>query len=188
MIQNNNDQQLIQQVLHGNKQAFDVLVKKYQQRLISQIAFYVNDTTEAKDIIQDSLLKAYTSLPYFRGESTFYTWLNRITLNTAKTHLQINNTKHMRQVSIHDCADIQHLLIDPDSPEKLLVCSEIENAISTAIAKLPEDLKTAILMREIAGSSYEEIANTMQCPIGTVRSRIFRARELIDKEIHSLVR
>ncbi|HEY5623688.1 MAG TPA: RNA polymerase sigma factor RpoE [Gammaproteobacteria bacterium] len=184
------DLALIKRVQQGDRSAFDLLVIKYQHKIIKLIMRYVRDPSEALDVAQEAFLKAYRAAPSFRGDSAFYTWLYRIAINTAKNHL----VAAARRPAYYDL-DLQDpeqyevfaKLKDLDTPEGLTLSEEIRQTVNKAINDLPEDLRTAILLREIEGMSYEEIAQTMECPVGTVRSRIFRARESIDKRISSLL-
>ncbi len=184
------DQQLVERVQRGDKRAFDLLVLKYQHRILSLVTRFVRDTHEAQDVAQEAFIKAYRALPNFRGESAFYTWLYRIAINTAKNHLASRN-RRPREVdaSIEDAEyfEGEHALKDIDTPESLLLRDEIEAAVNQSIRQLPEDLRTALTLREFDGLSYEDIAEVMQCPVGTVRSRIFRAREAVDKALQPLL-
>lgn len=187
---NNIDQALVERVQSGDKKAFDILVQKYQFKLTKLIARYVHDPSEVMDIAQEAFLKAYRALPSFRGESAFYTWLYRIGVNTAKNHL-ISQGRKPPNVDI-DAEEAGYLeggsdLKDFATPERLLIRDEIEATVQDAIERLPEDLRTAITLRELDGLSYEEIAERMNCPVGTVRSRIFRAREAINSKLKPLL-
>ncbi|MBL4583381.1 MAG: RNA polymerase sigma factor RpoE [Pseudomonadales bacterium] len=179
------DQQLVERVQKGDKQAFDMLVIKYQSRVMSLVLRLVRDHHEAQDIVQEAFIKAYRALPRFRGDSAFYTWLYRIAVNTAKNYLVSKGRRPAIEGVELDEAEVVGIpkLQDIDSPERQLLRDELEQVIYGAINSLPSDLKTAITLREFEGLSYEEIANIMDCPVGTVRSRIFRAREAIDKQI-----
>ena len=191
MVETGTDRQLVKRVQEGDKQAFDLLVLKYQHRIVKLISRYVRDPSDALDVAQDAFLKAYRALPNFRGESAFYTWLYRIAINTAKNYLvtqsrrpqeaEINNTEEGEQF------DLESTLREYETPENLLLTDEIQRTIAEAMEDLPDDLRTAINLREIEGLSYEEIAEVMACPIGTVRSRIFRAREAIDDRLKPLL-
>ncbi len=184
------DQLLVQRVQQGEKAAFDVLVRKYQHKIVKLVARYVHDMTEAEDVTQEAFLKAYRALPAFRGESAFYTWIYRIAINTAKNHLVAARRRPLDydlDLQNSEQYDLHAKLKETDSPEGLALTEEVRKAVDQAIAQLPEDLRTAIVLREIEGMSYEEIAQTMECPVGTVRSRIFRAREAIDKRIKPLM-
>jgi RNA polymerase sigma-70 factor (ECF subfamily) len=184
------DKQLVERVQRGDKRAFDVLVLKYQNRIANLVGRYVRDSDEAFDVAQDTFLKAYRALPNFRGESAFYTWLYRIATNTAKNYLA---TKKRRPPSddldseVAEQLDIGGRLKDMDTPEHLLREREIAITIQNAVQALPAELAAAITLREIDGLSYEEIAEAMDCPIGTVRSRIFRARDAIDQSLKPLL-
>jgi RNA polymerase sigma-70 factor (ECF subfamily) len=167
-----------------------MLVLKYQHKLTKLVSRYVRDPSEVMDVVQDSFLKAYRALPGFRGESAFYTWIYRIAINTAKNHL-VAQGRRPPDGDI-DSADAEQIegeseLKDNATPERLLMRDEIERTVMDAIEQLPEDLRTAIMLRELEGLSYEEIAQSMECPIGTVRSRIFRAREAINKKLQPLL-
>ncbi len=190
MGEKNVDQQLVERVQRGDKKAFDLLVIKYQNRLIKLISRYVYDPEEVLDVAQEAFIKAYRALPGFRGESAFYTWLYRIAANTAKNHL-VSRGRRPPGMDI-DIADAEHLLGESDlkeytTPEGLMRKDEIQEAVVKAMDKLPEDLRTAIMLRELDGLSYDEIAEKMQCPVGTIRSRIFRAREAIQTALAPLV-
>lgn len=184
------DQELVERVQAGDKRAFDVLVGKYQHKIVSLVTRYVSDHAEALDIAQEAFIKAYRAIGRFRGDSAFYTWLYRIAINTAKNHLVAQSRRPPS--SDIDAVDAEQFQVDSrlkeqDSPEHDLLRAEIESTIHAAIADLPEDLRVAITLREFDGMSYEEIAKTMECPIGTVRSRIFRAREAIDTRLRPLL-
>lgn len=184
------DQILVERVQKGDKKAFDVLVGKYQHKIISLISRYVSDHSEAMDVAQEAFIKAYRALNRFRGDSAFYTWLYRIAINTAKNHLVAQGRRPpASDVDAQDAEQYQvdTRLKDRGSPEHELMREEIEQTIHQAISDLPEDLRVAITLREMEGMSYEEIATTMDCPIGTVRSRIFRAREAIDVRLRPLI-
>lgn len=180
------DWQLVERVQHGDKTAFDLLVLKYQGKVASLISRYVNDHHEVLDVTQESFIKAYRALSSFRGESAFYTWLYRISINTAKNYL-VAKGRRPPGVDV-DVQDAEHFvgqngLKDIQSPERNLYRSELELALNKAITQLPEDLRVALTLREFDGLSYDEIAEVMNCPVGTVRSRIFRAREAVDSKI-----
>lgn len=184
------DKQLVERVQHGDKRAFDLLVLKYQQRIINLVSRFVYSPSDAQDIAQEAFIKAYRALPNFRGESAFYTWMYRIAVNTAKNHLAVKSRRPLESAQdIDDVEQIEgdHTLRDEETPEHLLLRDEIQGTILKSIEALPEDLKAAITLREVEGLSYEDIASAMDCPIGTVRSRIFRAREAIDKELKPLL-
>lgn len=186
------DQELVARVQQGDKRAFDLLVQKYQHKIVKLISRYVRDPDESLDVAQETFIKAYRALANFRGESAFYTWLYRIAINTAKNHL-VALGRRPPDTDI-DAADAVQLdmessvsLRESDTPEHMAIKDEIERTIFRAIEDLPEDLRTAITLRELEGLSYEEIAEAMNCPIGTVRSRIFRAREAIDMKLKPLL-
>lgn len=186
----NVDYELIQQVREGDKQAFDVLVQKYQFKILKLVNRYVNDPSEAMDVAQESFMKAYRALDKFRGESAFYTWLYRIAINTAKNHVVLQSRRIIEaDVEVVDMeqALTKANLKEYSAPEKILLDVEIETAVNEVIQHLPKELRTAITLREIDGMSYEEIAAVMSCPVGTVRSRIFRAREAIERRIRPLL-
>ncbi|MBU6421155.1 MAG: RNA polymerase sigma factor RpoE [Gammaproteobacteria bacterium] len=184
------DQMLVARVQRGDKTAFDVLVRKYQHKIVKLVTRYVHDSSEALDVAQEAFIKAYRALPGFRGDSAFYTWLYRIAINTAKNYLVAENRRpvdHGVDLQDPEQYEMQARLRDMDTPERLLLTEEIQHTVEKAIQELPEDLRTAIVLREIDGMSYEEIAHAMACPVGTVRSRIFRAREAIDGKLKSLL-
>ncbi|GAA4897257.1 RNA polymerase sigma factor RpoE [Ferrimonas pelagia] len=184
------DQQLVERVQQGDKQAFNLLVVKYQHKVANLIGRYVKNPGDVADVAQEAFIKAYRSLPNFRGDSAFYTWLYRIAVNTAKNHLVSQgrrppaNDVDAEEAEFYDGADA---LRDVASPERQVLSDEIKQAVFSTIESLPEELKVAITLRELEGMSYEEIASVMDCPVGTVRSRIFRAREAIDKKIQPLM-
>ena len=180
------DQLLVKRVQRGDKAAFDVLVLKYQHKIISLVSRFVRDISEAHDVAQEAFIKAYRALPNFRGESAFYTWLYRIAINTAKNSLVYADRRPPAadiDASEAEQYDGAAALKETDTPERLLLREEMEQTIKQAISELPDDLRSAITLREFDGLSYEEIAITMDCPVGTVRSRIFRAREAISSKI-----
>ena len=190
MTQDDNDQQLVRRVQKGDKSAFDLLVLKYQHRVLKLVGRFVSDAAEAQDVAQEAFLKAYRALPSFRGESAFYTWLYRIAINTAKNALVSNRRRPVDfDLDLQDPEqyDRHAKLKEVDTPEGVLLTEEIRQVVERAMEQLPEDLRTAIVLREIEGLSYEEIAEAMDCPVGTVRSRIFRAREAIDKRLQPLL-
>jgi RNA polymerase sigma-70 factor, ECF subfamily len=181
------DQQLVERVQRGDKAAFDLLVSKYQRKIFRLLSRLIRDQAEIEDIAQEAFIKAYRALPNFRGDSAFYTWLYRIAINTAKNHLvsQGRRAPTTTEADIEEAEtfdDGDHLR-DLNTPESMLLTKQVGEAVNRAIDELPEDLRTAIVLREIEGLSYEEIAESMNCPIGTVRSRIFRAREAIAQEL-----
>jgi RNA polymerase sigma-70 factor, ECF subfamily len=179
------DLSLVRRVQKGDKSAFDALVLKYQHKVLKLVQRYVRDPAEAEDVTQDAFIKAYRALPGFRGDSAFYTWLYRIAINTAKNALVSSRRRPMTYDldGEGNGPDLSQRLRDPDTPERLLLTDEIRATVNRAIDSLPEDLRTAIVLRELEGLSYEDIARTMDCPVGTVRSRIFRAREAIDRHL-----
>ena len=184
------DQQLVERVQAGDKKAFDLLVQKYQFKLVKMISRYVTDPSEAQDVAQETFIKAYRALPNFRGESSFYTWIYRIGANTAKNYLVAQGRRPPgSDVDAQDAEQyaVDSLLRETDTPEGLAQREEIERTVFEAIEALPDDLRTAITLRELDGLSYEEIAQAMECPVGTVRSRIFRAREAIDNRLRPLL-
>lgn len=184
------DQQLVERAQKGDTRAFDLLVKKYQHKILGLIGRYVYDHSEVQDVAQEAFIKAYRALGKFRAESAFYTWMYRIAINTAKNHLVSRGRRPPgSDLDIVDAEILDHSgrLADIETPEAALARDQLEAAIFEAIENLPEDLRTAITLREFDGLSYEDIANIMQCPVGTVRSRIFRAREAVDQYIQPLV-
>jgi len=184
------DRELVRRVQSGDKSAFDVLVRKYQQRVANLISRYIRDSSEVQDVSQEAFIKAYRALPNFRGDSAFYTWMYRIAINTAKNYLVSQGRRiPLSNVDVQEAEQFEGAvsLKDNETPEKLMLRDEIEKNIFSSIDQLPEDLKLAITLREIEGLSYDEIAQTMDCPVGTVRSRIFRAREAIDKKLKPLL-
>ena len=184
------DQALVEQVQRCDKQAFDVLVLKYQNKIIQLVNRYVHDSDEARDVAQEAFIKAYRAIGRFRGDSAFYTWLYRIAINTAKNYLVASGRRPPRSdIDAQDAEQYEGAtgLKEYATPERLLQKDEIQYAIAEAIDALPDDLRTAITLRELEGLSYEEIAQTMDCPIGTVRSRIFRARDAIDTRLKPLL-
>ncbi|QQZ30179.1 RNA polymerase sigma factor RpoE [Thiothrix subterranea] len=190
MGMNLTDLELVQRVQSGDKRSFDVLVLKYQHKVISLVLRYVHDHDTAQDVAQEAFIKAYKGLKNFRGESAFYTWLYRIAINSAKNYLVSQNRRLPdNDIDAHEAEQFEgdSALKEYATPERELLTAEIQATVSQAIDDLPEDLRTAIMLRELEGMSYEEIAETMDCPIGTVRSRIFRARESIDKVLRPLL-
>jgi len=184
------DQVLVERVQRGDKKAFDLLVLKYQQRIMKVLSRYVRDTHEVEDLAQEAFIKAYRALPNFRGDSAFYTWLYRIAINTAKNFIVAQGRRPPG--SDIDATEAEgyegaSALKEYASPERETMKEEVKETIFRTIDSLPEDLKTAITLRELEGMSYEEIAEAMECPIGTVRSRIFRAREAIDNQLKPLL-
>ena len=190
MSEKPSDEALVRRVQQGEKAAYDVLVLKYQHKIINLVGRYVHDHAAAMDVAQEAFIKAYRGLASFRGESAFYTWLYRIAINTAKNHLVAQGRR--RPENEVDAQDAEQMggdsaLKDSATPEAELLSEEIQAAVQRSIERLPEDLRMAITLRELEGLSYEEIAQTMGCPIGTVRSRIFRAREAIDRTLRPLL-
>jgi len=184
------DQELVLRAQGGDKHAFDLLVLKYQQKVASLIGRYIRDPAEIMDVSQDAFIKAYRALAGFRGESAFYTWLYRIAVNTVKNHLVAQGRRPPGDDMDAELAaqtDLGGRLRENGTPERHLLTDEIARTVQQALDALPEDLRTAIVLREFEGLSYEEIAQAMECPIGTVRSRIFRAREAIDKRLRPLL-
>jgi len=185
------DQQLVERAQRGDKRAFELLVAKYQRKLGRLLSRMVRDPSEVEDVTQEAFIKAYRALPSFRGESAFYTWLYRIAINTAKNYL-VALGRRAPTTTEFDHEDAENFeeadaLRDAATPESELHGKQIATAVNRAVEALPEDLRTAITLREIEGLSYEEIASVMNCPIGTVRSRIFRAREAIAAELRPLL-
>lgn len=183
------DQQLVERVQRGDKRAYDLLMLKYQHKIVSLVGRYLKDQDEVLDVCQEAFLKAYRALPRFRGDSAFYTWLYRIAINTAKNHL-VSKARRPPDTDVDiDSAEVQDnhsSLKDTENPENNLAKLQLEATVMKAIGDLPEELKVAVTLREFEGLSYEDIAEVMQCPVGTVRSRIFRAREAIEKRIDAL--
>jgi RNA polymerase sigma-70 factor (ECF subfamily) len=184
------DQELVVRAQKGDKRAFDLLVLKYQQKVANLISRYIRDPSEVLDVSQDAFLKAYRALPAFRGESAFYTWLYRIAVNTVKNHLVAQGRRPPGddvEAEVAEQMDMGVRLREIGTPERQLLSDEIAQTVQRALDDLPDDLRTAIVLREFEGMSYEEIATAMECPIGTVRSRIFRARDAIDKRLRPLL-
>ena len=180
------DQRLVLRVQHGDKRAFDVLVLKYQQRIASVVSRYLRDQDEVADVTQEAFIKAYRALANFRGDAQFYTWLFRIAINTAKNHLVAKSRRPPntdKDISDGEFSENSVVLETEDQPETLLARDQLQTVILAAVEDLQEDLRTALMLREFDGLSYEEIAEIMACPVGTVRSRIFRARETIEKKM-----
>ncbi|MFZ5503009.1 MAG: RNA polymerase sigma factor RpoE [Pseudomonadota bacterium] len=185
------DQQLVERVQRGDKQAFNLLVSKYQRRLGRLISRFVRDPAEAEDVTQDAFIKAYRALPSFRGDSAFYTWLYRIGINTAKNYL-LSLKRRPPSSTPFDAEEAEAfedagLLREVSTPENELMSKQVVDAVHATLQQLPEDLRSALTLREIDGLSYEEIAVVMDCPIGTVRSRIFRAREAVAENLRPLL-
>ena len=191
MAEHGTDRALVTRAQAGDRAAFDVLVLRYQHKLIKLISRYIRDHAEVHDVAQESFLKAYRALPSFRGDSAFYTWLYRVAINTAKNHLAAQSRRPPEaDVDPADAEQFDGLseLKETATPERLLMREEIEQTVVAALEALPEDLRVAITLREFEGLTYEEIAQTMDCPIGTVRSRIFRAREAIKQRLEPLLK
>ncbi len=185
------DLELVERVQRGDKKAFDILVLKYQHKVVKLISRYLHEPNEILDVAQEALIKAYRGLPNFRGESAFYTWLYRIVINTVKNYVVAQGRRPL-ETETTSLSEGEPLLDEPNlkenaTPEHLLLRDEIERTVFEVIEELPEDLRTAITLRELEGLSYEEIAEAMSCPIGTVRSRIFRAREAINTRLKPLL-
>lgn len=190
MVENIVDIEIITKVQKGNIQAFDSLVLKYQYKVFRIIARYISDPGEILDITQETFIKAFKSIAHFRGDSSFYTWLYRIAVNTAKNQL-MSQEKHLQNLN-YEITDMEqyasrHNIKECSTPEKLLICDEMEHMLYHIIEELPQELKTTIMLREIEGLTYDEIAMVVNCPVGTVRSRIFRAREIIEKKVQTLL-
>jgi RNA polymerase sigma-70 factor (ECF subfamily) len=184
------DQALVERAQAGDRRAFDLLVLKYQQRIAALISRYLRDSAEVLDVTQEAFLKAYRALPGFRGESAFYTWIYRIAINTVKNYMVAQSRRPPGddvEAEVAEQMDMGAALRDCATPEREALTDEIANTVQDALNALPDDLRAAIMFREIDGMSYEEIATAMECPIGTVRSRIFRAREAIDKRLRPLL-
>ncbi|MFD1245468.1 RNA polymerase sigma factor RpoE [Paralysiella testudinis] len=185
------DRVLVERAQKGDSRAFELLVSKYQRRLTRLLFRFVKDEHEVNDVAQEAFIKAYRALPNFRGDSAFYTWLYRIAINTAKNFLVVNGRQPVIQGGLAndegELLDLTEQMPDYRTPETDLLNREIIHTVDAAVAGLPEELRQAIMLREMEGLSYEEIAQTMNCPIGTVRSRIFRAREVIAKELRPLL-
>ena len=188
MGEDSTDEQLVARTQQGDKQAFDLLVRKYQYKVVKLVSRYVNPA-DAQDVAQEAFIKAYRAMKGFKGNSAFYTWLYRISITTAKNHLVARARRPASQdIDVADAEVYGYAdrFAEQDTPEALLESEEIRNAVLATIEALPEDLRTAIMLRELEGMSYEEIAQTMECPVGTVRSRIFRARAAVDERLQSL--
>ncbi|MFV0574990.1 MAG: RNA polymerase sigma factor RpoE [Vibrio sp.] len=184
------DQVLIERVQNGDKQAFNLLVMKYQNKVCSLISRYIKNSGDVPDVAQEAFIKAYRAIPNFRGESAFYTWLYRIAVNTAKNHIVAQSRRPpASDVEAEDAEFYESggALKEISNPENLTLSEELKQVVFQAIDDLPEDLKTAMTLRELDGLSYEEIADVMDCPVGTVRSRIFRAREAVEQKIRPLI-
>lgn len=189
-IEVDTDRQLVDTVLSGNKNAFDMLVLRHQHKIYSLVSRVVSDSAEAEDICQEAFIKAYRSLSSFRGDSAFYTWLYRIAINTAKNYVLSRKRRPLAsdlQLEDAEISEGNNALKDIANPESNLVTQKLKKAIFDAIEELPDDLRMAFTLREFSGLSYEDITEVMGCPVGTVRSRIFRAREMIDGKIRVLL-
>ena len=185
------DRQLVERAQRGDKHAFELLVQKYQRKLARLLSRFIRDPAEVEDVTQEAFIKAYRALPAFRGDSAFYTWLYRIGINTAKNYLMAlgRRAPTSTEVEAEEAEGFEEgeQLRDINTPESMLLSKEIAETVNSTIEKLPEELRTAIQLREIEGMSYEDIAKVMDCPIGTVRSRIFRAREAIAEQLRPLL-
>jgi RNA polymerase sigma-70 factor, ECF subfamily len=183
------DLALVERVQRGERSAFDVLVLRYQHKVLKLVLRYIRDPMEAEDIAQEAFIKAFRAIGSFRGDSAFYTWIYRIAINTAKNALVSRKRRPVdASVDVHDAEGgaLEERLTDGETPEHLALTDEIQRTVNRAMGELPEDLREAIVLREIDGLSYEEIASAMDCPVGTVRSRIFRAREAIDRRLRPI--
>ena len=189
MATSDGDQQLVERAQKGDTRAFDLLVLKYQGRVANLVSRYVSNAAEVEDVTQEAFIKAYRALPKFRGDSAFYTWLYRIAANAAKNHLVALGRRPSSDQVIDEAEqfDLPGKLKDHESPDAVLMGMELEQAVNSAIDGLPDELKAALTLREFEGLSYEEIAEILSCPIGTVRSRIFRAREAIDQRVEKQI-
>jgi len=184
------DLELVRRAQRGERGAFDLLVLRYQHKVIKLVARLLRDSTEAEDVAQEAFVKAYRALGSFRGDSAFYTWLYRIAVNTARNAMASRQRRPLdyeAELSEGEQSTVESRLRHTDTPEATVLSEEIRETVNRAVAALPEDLRTAIILREVEGLSYEEIAAAMDCPVGTVRSRIFRAREAIDRSLHPLL-
>lgn len=185
------DQQLVERVQRGDKRAFDLLVSKYQRKLGRLLSRFIRDPSEVEDVTQEAFIKAYRALPGFRGESAFYTWLYRIGINTAKNHLVAMGRRAPTSTELDaeeaESVEAGEQLRDLNTPENQMMSRQVGDTVNQTLQELPEELRTAITLREIEGLSYEEIATVMQCPVGTVRSRIFRAREAVAEKLRPLL-
>ena len=184
------DQQLVKKAQRGDTRAFDLLVLKYQGRIATLVSRYVNNPAEVEDVTQEAFIKAFRALPKFRGDSAFYTWLYRIATNAAKNHLVAKSRRPTSDADVDDAEyfDEGDALRDSETPENSLYGDELARVVQDALDNLPDDLRTALTLREFEGLSYEEIADVMECPVGTVRSRIFRARDAVDNRVKTQMR
>jgi RNA polymerase sigma-70 factor, ECF subfamily len=184
------DQELVRRVQSGDRRAFDLLFSRYQHKIVNLVSRYLRDSEDVQDVVQEAFIKAFRALPRFRGESAFYTWLYRIAINTAKNHIVARSRRPPgTDVEVEDAEhfDGADALRDLENPEAELAKDQLSAEIDAAIADLPDDLRSAVTLREFDGLTYEQIAEIMECPVGTVRSRIFRAREAIDRRISPLL-
>ena len=190
MALSDGDDKLVKRAKKGDSRAFDLLVLKYQGRVAQLVSRYVNNAAEVEDVTQEAFIKAYRALPKFRGDSAFYTWLYRISANAAKNHLVALGRRPTTDLALDDSEsyEVPGRLKDNESPDEVIMGQQLEAVISQAIDALPLELKAALTLREFEGLSYDEIAEVLECPIGTVRSRIFRAREAIDQKVASQMR
>jgi RNA polymerase sigma-70 factor (ECF subfamily) len=191
MSEADTDLELVSRVLKGERKVFDLIVRRYQSRVCAAVAKVLRRSPDIEDVAQETFLRAYRALPSFRGDSSFYTWLYKIAINTARNHLATNSRRP--QLADVDIGVAEHLgdvqrLMDRDTPEKEMLREEVEQTVLKAVDDLPEDMRTALTLREVDGMSYEDIAKLMGCPIGTVRSRIFRGREAIDRLLRPLLK
>lgn len=184
------DKELVKRVQKGDQAAFDLLFARYQSKVLNIVSRYVRDSEEVKDVAQEAFIKAYRALPRFRGDSAFYTWLYRIAINTAKNHLVARSRRPPStdvDAEVADHRDDAEALRDLETPDRALSRDQLEKVIRQALSDLPDDLRSALTLREFDGLSYEQIAQVLECPVGTVRSRIFRAREFIDQRMQPLL-
>lgn len=190
MGDNELDRALVERVQNGDKRAFDLLVRKYQHKVISLVSRYANNHAEAEDIAQDAFVRAWRAIGSFRGDSAFYTWMYKIAVNTAKNHLvALGRRPPADDIDVEDAVFVpgSDRMHETATPEREMMRQQVEQTVFAAVQALPEELRTAITLREVEGLSYEDIAEAMRCPIGTVRSRIFRAREAIDEKLRPLL-